>query len=119
MILPKPFDMAALMEKGGGKPKGKGDEKAKKEPEIPANFDFSLLRILFASETKAVIQAVEGTHNVYFVFKNPQGQGESAANGIGSSRISNFVGHELYKYDDKRRPFFKFSHFDSGIIHDL
>jgi cytochrome c len=36
-----------------------------------AGFDFSMLRRLMSINVKAPLQAAEGMHNVYFVFKNP------------------------------------------------
>ena len=58
----------------GGKPKAakaflaKADTTTRKEP--APEFDFGILRQLRARHALANINSVEGTHNIYFLFKN-------------------------------------------------
>ena len=74
MIESKPLDMARIMEMMGGKAKPKkGSVAAKPDTSKPKQrpaIDFDAFRKLMAVHATIPLQAVEGSHNVYFVFRN-------------------------------------------------
>jgi cytochrome c len=69
----KPLDFARIMELMGGKAKPGKTSSAKpdtsKKTEAP-EFDFSIVEQLMATHAMVNITAVDGMHNIYFVFKN-------------------------------------------------
>ncbi|MEP7375765.1 MAG: PQQ-dependent sugar dehydrogenase [Chitinophagaceae bacterium] len=71
MIDSKPVDYVRLMENAGTSSKNsKTKSKKDKGPAEPAGFDFSKLIELMSTQVGAPINAVDGVHNIYFVFKN-------------------------------------------------
>jgi cytochrome c len=77
MIESNPLDMARIMEMMGGKPKAKKGaapkvDTAKKKQAPPIDFD--AFQKLMSTHTVASIESIEGTHSVYFVFKNSRAE---------------------------------------------
>jgi len=73
-IVPKDVNFQRMMAANNNNANKKNDTKkpAAKRPQQAAGFDFSMLRRLMSIVINTNIQATEGQHDVYFVFKNPQ-----------------------------------------------